>query len=855
MAIKQTVIICILVGLCYIYGQTTISPNPLAGLPSAQGSHIDSIKAMPDNGWLSLGAPAGDPKWGRAYGCAWGGRSIVTAPEIRGAFRTGEGFHAGVKSNGFGQDDYWFYDINSNKWICIYPGTNIKGFNDSVKAGALKADSLGRAVDRTGQPIPGHQFIHAWGGLSYDTDLRKFIMMTGGSFGTYFMPGYPADSEGIALLTAQGMNKSGPIFSPWAYNTSTGRFERELATNGHAATGGFSSSFYVSSLKEYFVGGAEGVSFFNPVTRTWRNVANPGAGPTGYDFSGCVDTKRGRVYLGQTPGNFLYFDLATGKWTKIENPMGYTFNFSSNYASVDYDTINDVILVFDFTTTKSIYVFDPSSNQWVDVIPFPASFKSVMRYTNCAFYDPVLGVFFIYSAGDSQDDGLMWVYKFRDKAVVEKEKTLTSVELATASSTLELYLTAQLNLIQHYQMLPTDTAKGFVGSKLISLTPAKASVTPSGLVRALDTGTASIAVSKNGLSDTLTLTIIESSASTDSLVVRPSALGIFAGDTFRVICTGYFHKGSQTFTRVLDTVALWQSADTSIVTVNKGFLTGKKAGGSLNITVSYDGKSTTASVIVWPKLAYVKRINFQVSATPWKFGWLADNGAAYNATKGYGWLNGAGATRDDRPGTNFLLKSFVDGAAGSRYKVNLPSGRYIVKTGMGDASYGKNSYYWTMFGADTINSKSAGLVNGINIDTITVTGDTGAVFSVKGPINYMAVISDEGVDINAVADDGGLAVNETVGNSGNERFTAGNCVLSVSTLPNPFYSLVNLSVNGLSRAVPVQFEIISPAGQCVIKTVRRNSFVWNGEGFASGSYVVRVSTENKVLIKRIILAH
>ena len=56
--------------------------GPLAALPSAPGAHIEKIKALGDNQWLNLGAPAADPKWGRALGCAWGGKSMVLALEI-----------------------------------------------------------------------------------------------------------------------------------------------------------------------------------------------------------------------------------------------------------------------------------------------------------------------------------------------------------------------------------------------------------------------------------------------------------------------------------------------------------------------------------------------------------------------------------------------------------------------------------------------------------------------------------------------------------------------------------------------------------------------------------------------------
>ena len=43
-------------------GQDTAKKGPLAELPSKPGAHLDTIKALGDNQWVNLGAPAADPK-------------------------------------------------------------------------------------------------------------------------------------------------------------------------------------------------------------------------------------------------------------------------------------------------------------------------------------------------------------------------------------------------------------------------------------------------------------------------------------------------------------------------------------------------------------------------------------------------------------------------------------------------------------------------------------------------------------------------------------------------------------------------------------------------------------------------
>ena len=68
--------------------------GPLAELPSKPGQHIAQIKALGVNEWLKLGAPAADPKWGKARGSSWGAKALILTPDKRGAFLFGEGVHA-----------------------------------------------------------------------------------------------------------------------------------------------------------------------------------------------------------------------------------------------------------------------------------------------------------------------------------------------------------------------------------------------------------------------------------------------------------------------------------------------------------------------------------------------------------------------------------------------------------------------------------------------------------------------------------------------------------------------------------------------------------------------------------------
>src|SRR5688500_14950724 len=99
--------------------------GPLATAPAKPGPHIERIKALGDNEWLSLGPPAPDPKWGRARGRSWSS-NMPCAADLRGAFVFAEGVHAYVKPDGHYMNDLWFYDIQTHRWNCLYPGIEVK---------------------------------------------------------------------------------------------------------------------------------------------------------------------------------------------------------------------------------------------------------------------------------------------------------------------------------------------------------------------------------------------------------------------------------------------------------------------------------------------------------------------------------------------------------------------------------------------------------------------------------------------------------------------------------------------------------------------------------------------------------
>jgi hypothetical protein len=393
--------------------------GPLASMHSWPGPHIEKIKALGDNQWVNIGSPAADSKWGRARGRGYGAKALMLAPELRGAFFTGEGRHAFVKPDGFGMDDYWFYDINAHRWICLYPGTDTRNFLQKIKDKELVVDDNGQVVDKDGQPVPGHLLIHAWGFLTYDTDQRKFVIFAGDAFGSYFMPGKDGVVEGIKSLAEQvKARKRPPAFTPWFYDPMTGKFERYPASSpGPSVPSSFPQFLYVSSRKQHLVAGAKGVAFFDPAKRVWTVPKSQGPRPPGYDQRGCYDSKRDRVYMsggiigGGLDDGFYVYDIKTETWTKPETRKDTSPGFCR---VMHYDSVNDVVVIVK-PSDRKIYAYHPEADTWAEPLPIPDGIFSNGRFSH-AFYDPELNAHFVFLAGDSVDNGTMWVYRYKKAA-------------------------------------------------------------------------------------------------------------------------------------------------------------------------------------------------------------------------------------------------------------------------------------------------------------------------------------------------------------------------------------------------------------------------------------------------------
>lgn len=377
---------------------------PLKGLPSAAGAHAASIRDLPENGWVDLGAPAADPKWGIAPGRSWS-CTMPFAPHLRGAFLYGEGQHGFVKPDGRYMDDLWFYDLNGHRWVCVYPGTDVKN-------PGLTRDADGFPVDGAGRRTPVSLCVHAYDLLTWDGDLRRLLIM--GTHEYHFAP------KTLKALMPDGGKV--PASSPWSYDPASGRWDVQ-AMDGPSAEKAEGTLLYVPGMKKTFYRSGKGKDlwFHDGAKNAWAKVTPQGPTPPfGIDPTACYDPKRERIYIGggsypsvEEGKNALWiYDLKADAWIDPQPKGTPLSHFATTYATMRYDPIADVVLVTAHSEKKKgIHVYDPAANAWrEETLAIPEAWAK--KCVN-GFYDPEWNVYLFHVAGDSRPDGRVWAYRHK----------------------------------------------------------------------------------------------------------------------------------------------------------------------------------------------------------------------------------------------------------------------------------------------------------------------------------------------------------------------------------------------------------------------------------------------------------
>ncbi|MEX0702249.1 MAG: hypothetical protein WD069_09155 [Planctomycetales bacterium] len=397
----------------------------LAGLPSEAGPHIARIQALGDNEWLNLGSPAPDPRWGKGRGRSWSSK-MPYAPELGGAFLNGQGVHGYIKPDGYFMDDIWFYDLLAHRWICIYPGTDTRNFVSNIERGDLKVNDDGQLVDRDGRPVPFSAIPgHSYQDHAYDLDHGRYVFGGGAGIGS---EQHVRDQEwlkkGGELLRSQGKTDR-VAGSSYFFNTVTGQFERPPASGENLSGGGTSTVLFHLPTKKSLWRYSRGQTLFgDAATNRWTDAKAAGPTPTGIDFGACYDSKRERVYVlgggyrgpyAPGEGKIYVYDVKANTWSNLPDKGTVPDNFASNYACVHYDAAGDRVVNVVFSARRTgVSAFDPETGAWGDApAPLPAN---ISQGCWSGFYFPELNAHFFHIAGDSRDDGTMWVYRYQKAA-------------------------------------------------------------------------------------------------------------------------------------------------------------------------------------------------------------------------------------------------------------------------------------------------------------------------------------------------------------------------------------------------------------------------------------------------------
>ncbi|MFH0919870.1 MAG: discoidin domain-containing protein [Fibrobacterota bacterium] len=145
--------------------------------------------------------------------------------------------------------------------------------------------------------------------------------------------------------------------------------------------------------------------------------------------------------------------------------------------------------------------------------------------------------------------------------------TATSMQAFAHDSVLEQYDSTRVSAVTAYSTGKIDTTEK--ECVFTSLSTFLATVSPYGQVIAKNTGTARIRVSKRGFLDTVSIRIISTTATLDSIRLSVHQKNVaLIGVTLN--STGYYRKGTERFSVNLDTVAVWTSGLPTMVAVARG---------------------------------------------------------------------------------------------------------------------------------------------------------------------------------------------------------------------------------------------------------------------------------------------
>ena len=109
----------------------------------------------------------------------------------------------------------------------------------------------------------------------------------------------------------------------------------------------------------------------------------------------------------------MAYDIESNSWSHLKPTGTAPPPANTNAAFYEYCARLDIVVAIHFKgTSPGIFVYDPNTNSWADPIPFPADGPKFHFAAN-TFFDRELNAYFCHVAGDSSDNGVMWVYRYK----------------------------------------------------------------------------------------------------------------------------------------------------------------------------------------------------------------------------------------------------------------------------------------------------------------------------------------------------------------------------------------------------------------------------------------------------------
>ena len=113
----------------------------------------------------------------------------------------------------------------------------------------------------------------------------------------------------------------------------------------------------------------------------------------------------------------MAYDIESNSWSRLKTTGNApdAESMGTNVAYFEYDPALDLVVVIQMAgKTLGVHAYNPKTNSWADALPFPVGGPK-FQYAGSTCYDRELNVYFCHVARDSEDDGVVWAYRYKKR--------------------------------------------------------------------------------------------------------------------------------------------------------------------------------------------------------------------------------------------------------------------------------------------------------------------------------------------------------------------------------------------------------------------------------------------------------